>query len=481
MKHFLFFIILFNSIFIEAQYLPTDDFDNDGVINSVDIDDDNDGVLDFTDSLDVCDVSGAFPPITFVNGPVITNDGQTEDVDGVGNGETALYTTAGTFNGVVFDVQFKVLSASHNPGFAIASGTDDARIGLNGGTSGGNSTRRASVLVEFFETGTTTPLSVDASLRIADLDRLTYGTDPATRYEQLTVYSSQINAYVVENPTTLDITPQDSNTKYRFRATENDAAPPGDEPDKAVQLNFVGESSFQIDFLHRTETNAGVFQIDGNSLDGFFSNPDCTVISSEIVDLDTDGDGISNRFDLDSDGDGCTDANESNVLSATGSPTLIFGNVVNGNGVVNTTIPISDALVQGTYNASNGFADALQTAGDGVFTGSYTYASKALVPNANGCVCYQPGVSGTGVAGDMVGVSSLNRTSVSDTGSWPHTVENGFLVLESKEKGLVLPRIVSPESITSPIQGMIAFDTDDNCVKMYDGSNWGCIVQACVN
>lgn len=43
------FVYLLSLLFIgiiNAQYAPTDDFDGDGIINSLDIDDDNDGVLD---------------------------------------------------------------------------------------------------------------------------------------------------------------------------------------------------------------------------------------------------------------------------------------------------------------------------------------------------------------------------------------------------------------------------------------------------
>ncbi|MBP6624311.1 MAG: hypothetical protein KA198_04020, partial [Chitinophagaceae bacterium] len=49
------FLIGFSQL-SQAQYAPTDDFDGDGIINSIDIDDDNDGILDATES-----VCGALP------------------------------------------------------------------------------------------------------------------------------------------------------------------------------------------------------------------------------------------------------------------------------------------------------------------------------------------------------------------------------------------------------------------------------------
>jgi gliding motility-associated-like protein len=64
----------------------------------------------------------------------------------------------------------------------------------------------------------------------------------------------------------------------------------------------------------------------------------------------TDGDLIPNHLDLDSDGDGCSDAYEAGTTS---SATVNF--------------------VHTTTMGANGFADALQTTGNGIFNGVYTY------------------------------------------------------------------------------------------------------------
>lgn len=45
----IFCVLLSMTIQVNAQYLPTDDFDSDGIINSIDLDDDNDGVPDQTE------------------------------------------------------------------------------------------------------------------------------------------------------------------------------------------------------------------------------------------------------------------------------------------------------------------------------------------------------------------------------------------------------------------------------------------------
>ena len=44
--------------------LPTDDFDGDGIINSIDLDDDNDGVLDSHES--ICAASIAFTDLALI-------------------------------------------------------------------------------------------------------------------------------------------------------------------------------------------------------------------------------------------------------------------------------------------------------------------------------------------------------------------------------------------------------------------------------
>lgn len=71
-------------------------------------------------------------------------------------------------------------------------------------------------------------------------------------------------------------------------------------------------------------------------------------------------------------------------------------------------------------------------------------------------------------------ISTLNRNTQETT------KKNGLLVLESKEKGFVITTIPSGETtdiIAAPVQGMLVFDEDNNCLKMYNGTQWGCINQ----
>ncbi|APD07715.1 hypothetical protein UJ101_02214 [Flavobacteriaceae bacterium UJ101] len=202
-------------------------------------------------------------------------------------------------------------------------------------------------------------------------------------------------------------------------------------------------------------------------------------VTYRVVTRNTDTDGIPDYLDLDSDGDACPDANESSVTSATGSVTLIDGNVVNGDGTVNTTTTTANAVVQGGYGA-NGFADSLETTEDGTFTGTYTYGN-ALDAMVSNCVCtVDPLTTGTPEV-TKTGISTLD---INPTNNWPTDVNNGFLVLESTNKGFVITRIADPETaIANPIEGMLVFDTTEKCLKLYKGAangGWtGCIQRAC--
>jgi hypothetical protein len=78
------------------------------------------------------------------------------------------------------------------------------------------------------------------------------------------------------------------------------------------------------------------------------------------VDINTDGDGLSNRLDLDSDGDTCPDAVEAGTT------------FISTSGVANAA-KISTSVIPAPYDA-NGFANGLETgSGSGIYKGTYSY------------------------------------------------------------------------------------------------------------
>ncbi|WP_010180223.1 beta strand repeat-containing protein [Aquimarina agarilytica] len=108
---------------------------------------------------------------------------------------------------------------------------------------------------------------------------------------------------------------------------------------------------------------------------------------------DLDGDGILDHLDLDSDGDGCPDAVEAGVAPTTG---IGNGDVINGDGVTNTTTSTADAQFGFTSNATNdsngdGLLDSIDDNGgtgtlDGTPEYTSTYTTFASDSTVNACL-----------------------------------------------------------------------------------------------
>ena len=95
------------------------------------------------------------------------------------------------------------------------------------------------------------------------------------------------------------------------------------------------------------------------------------------------------------------------------------------------------------------------------------------------CPCVKPMIAGSPQLNTPVGISTTTKPSNSN---WPEQIPNAFVVIDSKNKGFVVTRLANPSvQITSPVEGMVAFDTTENCLKLYNGSVWKCIEQTCVD
>lgn len=93
------------------------------------------------------------------------------------------------------------------------------------------------------------------------------------------------------------------------------------------------------------------------------------------------------------------------------------------------------------------------------------------------CPCVKEPNTNTGVTyPGIVGISTTENTET----NWPNNINNAFLALQSNDKGLVMTRNPNPESaIENPQLGMIVYDTDDNCFKLYNGTEWKCLRKKC--
>lgn len=75
-----------------------------------------------------------------------------------------------------------------------------------------------------------------------------------------------------------------------------------------------------------------------------------------------------------------------------------------------------------------------------------------------------------------IGITTLEK----ELKGWPFNIYNGFIVLESKNKGFVITRtssdLIPQEKL---VEGMVIYDTTDKCIKLYNGEEWHCIERTC--
>ncbi|UKB82541.1 hypothetical protein LF887_16175 [Chryseobacterium sp. MEBOG06] len=89
-------------------------------------------------------------------------------------------------------------------------------------------------------------------------------------------------------------------------------------------------------------------------------------------------------------------------------------------------------------------------------------------------------------SGTPDGFTSFGITVQQKSSSWPGNIPNGFLAMESKDKGFVITRVqhVSQtpqpgDAIAEPKEGMLLYDIQDKCVKLYNGTQWKCVEKSC--
>lgn len=126
---------------------------------------------------------------------------------------------------------------------------------------------------------------------------------------------------------------------------------------------------------------------------------------------------------------------------------------------------------------------------DGNLTGNDGASTGNIVINAGSSYCYKPGVTSGTALDSKMGITALGRAGAADADNWPMVRKGGWIVLESKTKGFVMNRLTVSQINALPaanlVEGMIVYDTDNKCLKIYtttDGTNysWQCInTQTC--
>ena len=186
-----------------------------------------------------------------------------------------------------------------------------------------------------------------------------------------------------------------------------------------------------------------------------------------------------------------------NAIPAT--PVIVGNNLVNvgqttqlsGSGSAAATNPwVSSNTLVATVN-NTGLVSGLA-----VGSASITYTNNVgCMATTNVTVssvltyCYKLPVTNAGITvPTKLGITSL-RVAGSNDENWPMVRQGAWTVLESKEKGFVVNRVATTadlNTIANPIQGMMVYDREANCLKIYtikEGNTlpaWYCFnTQAC--
>lgn len=149
---------------------------------------------------------------------------------------------------------------------------------------------------------------------------------------------------------------------------------------------------------------------------------------------------------------------------------------------------------QGSYSVNS--AGVFTFTPDSGFTGTptsvkYTIRDTANLLSNEGIIfikvedfCYRPSAT-TGTTLDTKhGITSLGRAGSQNADNWPMVRKGAWTALESKTKGFVVNRIPTTakvNAIANPIEGMMVYDEEANCLKIYtttDNSatfSWKCL------
>lgn len=95
------------------------------------------------------------------------------------------------------------------------------------------------------------------------------------------------------------------------------------------------------------------------------------------------------------------------------------------------------------------------------------------------CACANDPATGGTNHDTNVGVTLLQRAGTQDTDNWPMARKSGHIALESNTHGFVPTRMTTVQlnavsGAGHAVDGMMAYDTTVNCLKIYDGSDWKC-------
>jgi len=410
------------------------DSDGDGLTDNIDLDDDNDGILDSVENYS-CDNStitsastttgtGAYKnQLYFFNWTSSVFDNGIQDGDSQSFTLEPGYTITATFSNVSNTTNAATYKPSDMQTWSLAklkdlynpAGSREALYGDDGAD------------VSFRVTFTATKNGQPYPLSLLAVDAETTGTAESIQWltnggNWTLLEQSGTSIFSGEGTQTLTTTNTDNGTKIHF-----------------------SENATTIDVI-----------INGGGREAI-------ALGTRLV-CDTDGDGIPNSLDLDSDNDGCLDALE-------GGANITSSQLVNAGGTL--TVGSGSTAANQNLCASSTCVDA-----NGVPTivsGGQSIGESQNAVIKSGCFCYKPAQTTGTTLETNHGITALGRAGA-DNSNWPMVRKGAWTALEAKTKGFVINRIPTTAqviAIANPVEGMMVYDEEADCLKIYTTTDNG--------
>ncbi|MCB0485688.1 MAG: hypothetical protein KDC47_05795, partial [Flavobacteriaceae bacterium] len=404
---------------IEVTPLPILDKDGDGVPNHLDLDSDNDGILDSTE-LNVDTDGDGLPNYLDLDSDadgisdIIEAGGVDTDGDAIADG----FTDANN-NGLDDTVEASPLPVPNTDGDTVADYIDIdsdgdgivdniesqvSALGLGGYRTPSGSDDDGDGIDNSYDIdniGNIVPIDTDSD---GSPDYIDTNADDDADDDLLEGWDTDNDGTANFNPTGGDtdgdgldngfdlVAGPDPTNGGQNASTFPDLDTPGGEPDWREPLDIDWDNDGIDDPVDLDDDNDGIPDVDegGDT-------------------LDTDGDGVPNRYDLDSDNDGIYDVFESGQLNGTTVVDLNLDGILDGNpldfgtnGLLNlietddtllaiTTIPVADSDTDGTPDALelNSDGDGCNDVAEAGFTdlnGDGRLGTTGLTTDSNGKV-----------------------------------------------------------------------------------------------
>ncbi|WP_242804137.1 CshA/CshB family fibrillar adhesin-related protein [Chryseobacterium aahli] len=448
------------------------DSDGDGVADTSDLDDDNDGILDTLEMY--CDQTtppnGVFPATNSpATAPAFTNQLLFFDWSGVTlSNASPSATRSVVFNGITYTATVSGYNSTANSTMIandiLTWNGPSQMIGRYYNVNGTN-------FKEVFFTPSNVTSTNNFNFKItATKGSVIYPVD-------IVVFDSETSNNFLSTEKVKYVT---SGSNFSLLEKTGTGSIPG---------NITGEGTNTLTYLLTENTNVNALYVTSGYDFTINASVEMTNLSQQAIGFavrvfcDNDNDGVPSYLDLDSDGDGCSDAIEGE--SAFTASNLVNSGMPGGNSggsyTGTSTTPV-------TQNLGNTVGSTATTIGVPTIAG----AGQTIGDSQNGAVssqcsstCYKPGILDTAnTYPTKHGITALGRAGA-ESENWPMVRQSAWTVLEAKTKGFVLNRVKFNASnlpvaadgttlvITSPIEGMMVYDTTNNCLKVYTSNDGG--------